>query len=138
MKDIVCVVFSCYYNHMQQSTIHISPHKILQMGIIFVMLMEGLDKFFNVLTNWSLFVAPLILRFIPFSSENFFHILGGLEILAALMVYVIPKYGGFFVFCMMVGIACNLILLGQFINVAILDIGFGVCALAMSLFYFKK
>ena len=42
----------------------------------------GLDKFFNVLTDWPLYLATWVDDLMPGSAQDFMYVVGGVEILA--------------------------------------------------------
>jgi len=43
--------------------------------------LAGLDKFFNLLTNWEKYVSPLALRILPISATTLMHIAGVIEVI---------------------------------------------------------
>ena len=43
------------------------PWLALRLGIGLTATLAGLDKFFNLLTNWSQYVSPLAVQMLPFS-----------------------------------------------------------------------
>src|SRR3954469_9192149 len=53
----------------------------------------GLDKFFNVLTNWPHYLAPWVEDIMPGTAQQFMYFVGAVEIVAGLVVAVRPKYG---------------------------------------------
>src|SRR5215469_11005304 len=52
----------------------------------FVPIAAGLDKFFNLLTNWEAYLNPLATKVIPVSPATFMHIVGIIEIIAGVVV----------------------------------------------------
>src|SRR3954451_6999838 len=75
----------------------------------------GLDKFFNVLTNdWTRYLASEFNDIIPGSAADAMHIVGGVEILAGLVVAVAPRFGGMLVAAWLGGIIVNLLLVGGY------------------------
>ena len=52
----------------------------------FVPIAAGLDKFFNLLTNWEAYLNPLATKVIPVSAMTFMHIVGVIEIAAGIVV----------------------------------------------------
>ena len=51
-----------------------------------VPLVAGLDKYFNVLTDWSAYVNPLMTKIVPLSASTFLHIVAVIEIAAGIIV----------------------------------------------------
>jgi hypothetical protein len=93
----------------------------------------GLDKFFNVMTDWSQYLAPWINDIVPGNADQAMYIVGVIEIAAGLVVAVTPRYGGLLVAAWLAGIIVNLLTLGDYYDVALRDFGLLVAALALSL-----
>ena len=53
----------------------------------------GLDKFFNVLVDWPIYLAPWINDIAPGSGQDFMYFVGAVEILAGVLVAIRPKLG---------------------------------------------
>src|SRR3954449_11489973 len=69
----------------------------------------GLDKFFDVLVDWPIYLAPWINDIAPGSSADFMYFVGATEILAGLIVAVKPRYGAYVVAAWLAGIVINLL-----------------------------
>lgn len=93
----------------------------------------GLDKFFDVMTNWEIYLAPWINDIVPGSANDAMLIVGVVEIAAGLAVAVLPRFGGLLVAAWLGGIIVNLLTLGDFYDVALRDFGLLVAALCLSL-----
>src|SRR6188474_1285802 len=52
----------------------------------------GLDKFFNVLVDWPIYLAPWINDIMPGSASDAMHIVGVIEIVAGLAVAIRPRF----------------------------------------------
>ena len=81
----------------------------------------GLDKFFNLLTNWEAYLAPWINDLVPGTAHT-----------AMLLVAVRPRIGAYVVAAWLGGIIVNLLTLGDFYDVALRDFGLLVSALALA------
>jgi len=92
----------------------------------------GLDKFFNLLTNWEAYLAPWINDLVPGSAHTAMLIVGVVEIVAGIVVAVRPQFGGYLVAAWLGGIIVNLITLGDYYDVALRDFGLLVSALALA------
>jgi hypothetical protein len=92
----------------------------------------GLDKFANLLTDWPSYLAPFVDRLVPGTAQQAMYAVGVIEILAGLLVAVRPRYGGLVVAAWLAGIIVNLLVLGEFYDVALRDFGLLVAALALS------
>lgn len=93
----------------------------------------GLDKFFNILTEWTGYLAPWIDAIVPGDAQTAMYIVGVIEIIAGIVVAVAPRYGGLLVAAWLLGIIIDLLSLGQFFDVALRDFGLLVAALALAL-----
>src|SRR6478735_225384 len=74
----------------------------------------GLDKFTNLLTDWTMYLAPVATSVVPLPAQTFMYIVGVVEILAGVMVAVRPRFGSALVAVWLLGIIINLIVLGGF------------------------
>ncbi|GAA2951382.1 DoxX family membrane protein [Glutamicibacter bergerei] len=92
----------------------------------------GLDKFFNLLTDWTLYLAPLATDIIPVSPEVFMYAVGVVEIAAGILVALRPKLGSVVVSLWLLGIIVNLLILPGYFDVALRDFGLLIGALALN------
>jgi uncharacterized membrane protein YphA (DoxX/SURF4 family) len=92
----------------------------------------GLDKFSNLLTDWTMYLAPVVTSTVPLPAQTIMHVVGVVEIIAGLAVAFRPRYGSLLVAVWLLGIIVNLILLGSFLDVALRDFGLLVAALALN------
>ena len=92
----------------------------------------GLDKFAEVLINdWPKYLAPEFNSIIPGSAQDAMYIVGAVEILAGLIVAVMPRFGGLLVAGWLGGIIVSLLLVGGYADIALRDFGLLVGALAL-------
>jgi hypothetical protein len=92
----------------------------------------GVDKFIGLLTDWERYLAPQIDGFIPGSAHAAMLAVGAVEIIAGLLVAVLPRVGGYVVAMWLAAIIVNLLLIGEFYDVALRDFGLLVSALALA------
>ena len=92
----------------------------------------GLDKFFNLLTDWPKYLSPWLAGLLPFSVPTFFHLIGVIEIAVGLLVALRPHIGGYVVAAWLAGIIFNLLLIPGFYDVALRDFGLLLAALALA------
>ncbi|HEY7075758.1 MAG TPA: DoxX family membrane protein [Solirubrobacteraceae bacterium] len=92
----------------------------------------GLDKFFNVLTDWPHYLAPWINDIVPGTAQQFMYFVGVVEIVAGLVVLVRPKYGAPLVAAWLAGIIFNLLTYSGFYDVALRDFGLMLAALTLT------
>ena len=91
----------------------------------------GLDKFFNVMTDWPNYLAPWIDGILPGSAATAMYIVGVIEIGAGILVAVAPRIGAYVVALWLAGIIVNLLTLPGFYDVALRDFGLLIGALAL-------
>src|SRR5438094_5781526 len=48
--------------------------------------LAGLDKFFNILTDWAQYQSPLLQQFLPISATSFMYVIGIIEIVVGLAI----------------------------------------------------
>jgi hypothetical protein len=92
----------------------------------------GLDKFFDVLTDWKQYLAPTFNDIIPGTGHQAMLMVGVVEIVAGLLVALRPRIGGYVVAAWLAGIILNLLLIPDFYDVALRDFGLFVAALALA------
>ena len=98
-----------------------------------VPIVAGADKFVHLLTDWDKYLAPIVTDIIPLSPETFMSIVGVIEIVAGILVLVKPKVGSLIVGLWLLGIAINLILTGQYFDIAVRDIVMAIGAFSLFL-----
>lgn len=106
---------------------------LLWAGFTAIPLIMGLDKFFNVLTNWENYLAPWLVDMSPVSAHTMMLIIGVVEIAAAVMVALKPRYAAFVVALWLAGIIVNLLTYSGFYDVALRDFGLLFAAVALAL-----
>ena len=104
---------------------------LLHVGYVVLPLWMGIDKFLNVLTDWPGYLAPWMVALLPFPAQTAMHLVGVIEILAAVMVALKPRYGAYVVALWLGGIIINLLTYPGFYDVALRDFGLLVGALAL-------
>jgi hypothetical protein len=93
----------------------------------------GLDKFADVMTDWSDYLAPWINDIVPGNADQAMYAVGVIEIVAGLLVAVAPRFGAFVVAAWLAGIILDLLTLGDFYDVALRDFGLFVAAVVLGL-----
>lgn len=93
----------------------------------------GLDKFVGILTSdWARYLAPWIDGIIPGDAGTAMAIVGVVEIVAGVLVAVLPRLGGLVVAAWLAGIIVSLASVGGYLDIALRDFGLLVAALALS------
>ncbi|MFC5337376.1 hypothetical protein [Leucobacter denitrificans] len=99
----------------------------------------GLDKFVRVLTDdWERYLAPWMDGMIPGDAYTAMMIVGVVEIVAGLVVAIMPRFGGLLVAVWLAGIIVSLVSVGGYLDVALRDFGLLVGALALSALAFGR
>jgi hypothetical protein len=92
----------------------------------------GLDKFAHLLTDWDRYLAPQIDGLVPGTAHQAMLVVGVVEILAGVLVAVLPQVGGYVVAAWLAGIIVDLLLLGDYYDIALRDFGLLVGAVALA------
>jgi hypothetical protein len=92
----------------------------------------GLDKFFNVLVDWPVYLAPWINDIAPGSGQDFMYIVGAIEIVAGISVALKPRDGAYLVAGWLAGIVINLLTASGFYDIALRDFGLMLAALTLA------
>jgi hypothetical protein len=92
----------------------------------------GLDKFANVMTNWPKYLAGQFNDLIPGDAHQAMLMVGVVEIVAGLLVFLRPRIGAYVVVLWLAGIITNLLLIGGYGDVALRDFGLLLAALALA------
>ena len=92
----------------------------------------GLDKFFDVLTDWQRYLAPTVDGLVPGTGHQMMLAVGVVEIVAGVLVALRPQLGGYVVAAWLAGIIGNLLLIPGFYDVALRDFGLLLAALALA------
>ncbi|MGV0602091.1 hypothetical protein ABQE42_20905, partial [Mycolicibacterium pulveris] len=79
----------------------------------------GLDKFTNVMVDWTVYLAPWIDGIVPGDAATAMRIVGVIEIAAGVLVAVAPRIGAYVVALWLAGIIVNLLTLSGFYDVAL-------------------
>ncbi|QBI19157.1 hypothetical protein ER308_06110 [Egibacter rhizosphaerae] len=105
---------------------------LLRVGFTVAPILFGLDKFFNVMVDWSTYLWPGVAELLPLSADGVMLVVGPVEILAGLLVAAWPRIGGYVVAAWLAAIIVNLLLLGDAYDAALRDVGLLVGALALA------
>jgi hypothetical protein len=106
-------------------------YQILHWGFVAAPILAGVDKFFNAMVNWSMYLWPPLGK-LTGGADNFMRIVGVIEIVAGLLVAFKPKIGAPIVAAWLLGIIVNLLLTGSYFDIALRDLGLCLGALALS------
>ena len=105
---------------------------MLRIAFTVAPILFGLDKFFNVLTDWPQYLAGWVNDLMPGSAQDFMYFVGGVEILAGVLVAVKPRLGAPVVVLWLGGIIVNLVSGPGYYDVALRDFGLMLGALTLT------
>ena len=95
--------------------------------------LAGLDKFFNFLADWSMYLSPLVTRIVPISGTAFMRIVGVVEMIVGLAVLAgFTRLGGYVLMVWLIAIAINLVTTGAYYDLAVRDIEIAIGAFALA------
>jgi len=101
----------------------------------------GVDKFFNWMTFWPKYLWVGFPHFFGHvSSQDFMYAVGVVEIVAGVMVFLLPRFAPYVVGCWLGGIITNLVIISAvrgghanvFWDIALRDFGLLLAALALA------
>lgn len=104
---------------------------ILRSAFTVAPILFGADKFFHVMVNWDRYLSPAIAGLSPFSVHQTMLVVGAVEIVAGLVVAVIPRIGAPIVSLWLLGIIINLLLIPGYYDVALRDFGLLLASVAL-------
>jgi uncharacterized membrane protein YphA (DoxX/SURF4 family) len=106
---------------------------LLRIAFCVAPILFGLDKFAGVLTDdWTRYLAPEFNDIIPGSAQDAMYLVGVIEVIAGLVVLVMPRFGGLLVAAWLAGIILSLLLVGGYGDIALRDFGLLLGALTLS------
>lgn len=105
---------------------------ILKYTLGLVPIVAGLDKFTNILTDWSQYISEGFAEMIPFETATFMMIVGVIEIIAGILVLTKTKIGAYVVSAWLVAIALTLIFSWSYLDVAVRDLVMAIAAFCLA------
>ena len=106
---------------------------LLKLTFGLVPIVAGLDKFTNILTDWSQYLNPAVADLLPVSAATFMMIVGVIEVVAGILVLVKTELGSLIVSAWLVLIALTLIAGWNYVDVAVRDIVMAIGAFSLYL-----
>lgn len=103
----------------------------LRVSLGAVAFLAGLDKFFNLLADWTTYLSPIVSRLVE--PALFMRAVGAIEMVAGLLLlFGLTRLGGYIVSVWLVGIAANLLTTGRYFDVAARDVVMAVAAFTLA------
>lgn len=103
-----------------------------------VPIVAGADKFTHILTDWDKYLAPAVANLLPMQPHAFMNIVGIIEIIAGVLVLIKPRIGSLIVALWLLGIAINLLMTGQYYDVAVRDTVMAIGAFSLYMLSGRK
>lgn len=109
-----------------------APWTALRLGIGLTATLAGIDKFFNLLANWSSYVSPLAARVLPLPVGTFMGVVGVIEIAVGVAILTgWTRLGAYVASAWLLGVAANLVAAG-FYDVAVRDVVMSLAAFTLA------
>lgn len=106
---------------------------VLKIALGLMAVLAGLDKYFNKLADWEMYLSPYATKVLPVSAVTFMHIVGVIEIIAGIIVFSRwTKIGGYIVMAWLICIALNLVTTGMFFDIAVRDLELAAAAFVLA------
>ena len=105
----------------------------LRIGLGVGPIIAGIDKYFNKLADWGMYLSPAATKIVPVSATTFMHVIGVVEIISGIVVLSRwTKIGSYVVMFWLLGIAVNLVSSDMFYDLAMRDVQIAIGAFALS------
>ena len=105
---------------------------VLRTAFTVAPILFGLDKFANLMTFWPKYLAHWIDAIVPGTAQQAMYVVGVVEIVAGLVVFVAPRLGAWVVAAWLVGIIVNLLSFSTYYDIALRDFGLFLAAVALA------
>jgi uncharacterized membrane protein YphA (DoxX/SURF4 family) len=106
---------------------------LLRVGLGVGAFAAGLDKFFDVLATWSMYLSPLAERLLPVAPETFLRAVGVVEMAVGVAILTrFTRVGAYAMAAWLVGIAVNLALAAHFWDLVVRDLELALSAYALA------
>jgi uncharacterized membrane protein YphA (DoxX/SURF4 family) len=111
----------------------IAPYWALRIGLGLGAFLAGLDKFFNILADWQMYLSPIATKVIPVSAPLFMRAVGVIEMIVGLIVLAgLTRLGGYILAVWLIAIAVNLVTTGMFYDLAVRDVEISIAAFTLA------
>ncbi len=110
-----------------------TPWWALRIGLGGAAFLAGLDKFFNLLTDWTSYLSPAVAHLLPFGASSFMHIVGVIEMIVGLAILAgVTELGGYVAGAWLLLIAATLVTSGRYLDVAVRDVEMAIAAFTLA------
>jgi uncharacterized membrane protein YphA (DoxX/SURF4 family) len=105
--------------------------QILRIGFTVAPILAGVDKFLHLLVNWDQYLPGFVNNMLGGRGHEFMYVVGVIEIVAGIGVFLKPKIFAYVVAAWLVLIILNLLMIPGYFDVALRDFGLMLGALAL-------
>jgi len=117
---------------VSESRLH-SAWWALRLSFGLVPFLAGLDKFFNILTDWTQYQSPILQQVLPVSTTAFMHVVGVIEMIVGIAILTRwTRVGSYVAMVWLVAISANLVTTGKYFDVAVRDLVLAVGAYTLA------
>ncbi len=106
--------------------------QILRLGFIVAPILAGVDKFFNLLVNWTQYLPSFVNNMVGGHGQQLMMVVGVIEIVAGIGVAIKPRIFAYVVAAWLFLIILNLLMIPGYFDVALRDVGLMIGALALA------
>ncbi|HJR60435.1 MAG TPA: hypothetical protein VJ813_13570 [Vicinamibacterales bacterium] len=109
-----------------------TPWVALRFGIGLTATLAGIDKFFNLLTDWGSYISPVATQLLPVSTPTVMGIVGVIEVAVGIAILAgWTRIGAYVASAWLLGVAANLVAAG-FYDVAVRDVVMSLAAFTLA------
>jgi hypothetical protein len=105
--------------------------RILQFAFVVAPIVAGLDKFFNLLVEWAVYLSPFFMNLIHGQDQIFLGAAGIIEIIAGIGGIFKPKIFAYIISGWLGLIILMLLQTGYFYDIALRDLGLALAAFSL-------
>ena len=105
--------------------------QILRIAFTVAPIIAGADKFLHLLVNWDQYLPGVVNNMLGGHGHQFMYLVGIIEIVAGIGVFLKPKIFAYVVSAWLVLIIINLLMIPGYFDVALRDLGLALGALAL-------
>jgi uncharacterized membrane protein YphA (DoxX/SURF4 family) len=105
----------------------------LRVGLGLGPFLAGLDKYFNLLTDWGMYLNPAVEGLLPISGGAFMRVVGVVEMAVGLAILAgWTRIGAYVAAAWLLAIAANLVSMGMFYDLAVRDVEIAIAAYTLA------
>jgi hypothetical protein len=109
-----------------------NPIQVMRIAVGLMAALAGLDKFFNILADWSSYVSPTVAQLFPLSPDVLMWVVGVVEFAVGVTILTAwPVIGAFVASAWLLLVSFNLVLGGYF-DIAVRDVVLSIAAFTLA------